>query len=110
MPLKPEVQDVLDLIASMPATPITELQPEELRANFRALVAPPTEAVASVDGLVVDGADASFGVRVYRPEGSAADDVLPVLLWFHGGGFVIGDLDTADSQCRALANGARAVV
>jgi acetyl esterase len=110
MPLKPEVQDVLDLIASMPATPITELQPEELRANFRALVAPSTESVASVDDLVVDGPDASFGMRVYRPQGSGADDVLPVLVWFHGGGFVIGDLDTADSQCRALANGARAVV
>ncbi|RYF13900.1 MAG: alpha/beta hydrolase [Comamonadaceae bacterium] len=43
-------------------------------------------------------------MRAYRPRGSAADTVLPVLVYFHGGGWVIGDLDTHDVLCRQLAN------
>ena len=52
-----------------------------------------------------DGGD--IPVRVYRP---AADGPLGVLVWYHGGGFVIGDLDTADATARDLAAGAGCVV
>jgi acetyl esterase len=49
-------------------------------------------------------------VRAYRPKGAAKDEALPALLFFHGGGWVIGDLDTHDVVCRTLANGARCAV
>ena len=53
---------------------------------------------------------AGVPVRVYRPLGAKPDAVLPTLAWFHGGGFVIGDLDTADPTARKLANRAECVV
>jgi acetyl esterase len=49
-------------------------------------------------------------VRVYRPAGSTKADVLPALVFYHGGGWVIGDLDTHDVVCRELSNGARCAV
>jgi acetyl esterase len=59
--------------------------------------------VASVDNIEIVGRPA----RVYRPEGDAPK---PTLLYFHGGGFVVGDLDTHDQVCRRFAVGAGAVV
>jgi acetyl esterase len=49
-------------------------------------------------------------VRLYRPIGSSPSDVLPVLVYFHGGGWVIGSIDSHDSSCRALANNADCAV
>jgi acetyl esterase len=49
-------------------------------------------------------------IRAYRPVGSAKTDVLPALLYFHGGGWTIGDLDTHDVLCRELANSASCAV
>jgi acetyl esterase len=49
-------------------------------------------------------------VRSYRPEGAQPEAVLPVLVYFHGGGWVIGDLDTHDVLCRQFANGAQCAV
>lgn len=63
------------------------------------------DPVDTVIDTVVDGRDA-IPVRVYRP----APGVLPVIAFFHGGGWVIGDLDTHDGACRALAIAARCVV
>lgn len=49
-------------------------------------------------------------IRVYRPAGVAKTEVLPALVYFHGGGWTIGDLDTHDVLCRSLADGARCAV
>lgn len=49
-------------------------------------------------------------VRAYRPAGTAKTDVLPALVFFHGGGWTIGDVDTHDALCRSLAGGARCEV
>jgi acetyl esterase len=49
-------------------------------------------------------------VRIYTPRAIVADERLPVLIWYHGGGFVIGDLDSHDSACRALSNQADCLV
>lgn len=66
------------------------------------------ETVESVQPLTIPGPAGPLAARVYRPRPS--DRPLPVLVWFHGGGFVLGDLDTADPTCRALANGTGALV
>jgi acetyl esterase len=49
-------------------------------------------------------------LRGYRPAGAAKEEVLPALVFFHGGGWTIGDLDTHDALCRQLAQGARCAV
>ena len=49
-------------------------------------------------------------MRGYRPSGASVQEILPALVYFHGGGWVIGDLDTHDVLCRQLANGARCAV
>jgi acetyl esterase len=52
----------------------------------------------------------SIPIRSYRPAGAGKTEVLPALVYFHGGGWTIGDLDTHDPLCRELANGARCEV
>lgn len=63
--------------------------------------------VATVDALSITVGDRSLAARLYRPE---AGKVLPVIVFFHGGGFLFGSLDTHDALCRALANQASMAV
>jgi acetyl esterase/lipase len=67
----------------------------------------PEIAVADVIDRTIPGPAGEIPVRIFRPR--AADSV-PVIVYFHGGGFVIGDLDTYDRPCRALAVGTDAIV
>lgn len=64
--------------------------------------------VGSVRELTVSGAAGPLGARLYRPRGAGSDASL--LVYFHGGGFVIGDLDTHDEPCRVLCRFARTAV
>jgi acetyl esterase len=64
--------------------------------------------VGSVRELSVDGATGPLGARLYRPSGGALD--VPLLVYLHGGGFAIGDLDTHDEPCRVLCREARTAV
>lgn len=74
------------------------------------LAAGPAIPVAAVEDLTVDGADGSLGARLYRPGDpgqptrtwQARDERLPLLVFFHGGGFILGDLDSHDAVCRAF--------
>jgi len=84
------------------------------RKMCQALQPPPPE-VASVANLSFPGPAGPVGLRLYRPlragiAEAAAGDPLPVVVFFHGGGFTIGDLDTHDVPCRMLANFARCAV
>ncbi len=106
-----EVQDFLDLINGLDMPPLEEQGPEAARAGYAQLAVIEGPAVAAVeDRTVTSGQHGDFAVRCYRPAGSVPGDTLGCLVWIHGGGFVIGDLDTADSTCRALANEAEVVV
>jgi acetyl esterase len=111
VPLHPQVKLLLDGLAQLEGKPIDELTPTEARALFRTLAQlEQGEEVARVDDRHVplpEGDD--IPVRVYTPAAGIGVDT-GVLVWFHGGGWVIGDLDTADSTCRALANRSGAVV
>ncbi|MGH9209449.1 MAG: alpha/beta hydrolase [Acidimicrobiales bacterium] len=110
MPVKPEVQAVLDFVET-DAVPLAEQTPEELRTAYQALsqLRAEIEPVEAVVDRTVAGPAGDIPVRVYQPAGRL-ETVAPVLVWFHGGGWVIGNLETADNTARALSNAAGVVV
>ena len=108
MPLVPEYQAMLEALAAEPGPPIVEMTPEEARALYR-MMRPLNEdlAVGEVTERGVPGPAGEVPLRIYRPQASGPH---PVLVYFHGGGWVIGDLDTADAACRDLCETAGCVV
>jgi acetyl esterase len=110
VPVHPQVQTLLDAMAQMGGPPLSELPPSEARAMYKAMAAlEQGEEIQRVDERHVPTPDGDIPVRVYTPADAVGAN-RGVLIWFHGGGWVIGDLDTADATCRALANRAGAVV
>lgn len=108
MPVVPEIQTLLDQLNANPID-MAELTPEAMRALFTALAAtdgPPVE-VGSVEDRTIPGPRGDVPVRVYRPD---VDGGAPVLVWYHGGGWVIGDLESTDATCRKLCGRAGVVV
>ncbi|QHE69907.1 alpha/beta hydrolase [Rhodococcus sp. WAY2] len=101
-----------ELIAGLRAQgmkPFAEMSVEEARAvvsTFTGLQAPP-EPVDRVEDAHYDSAGTTLPLRVYVPTGPSPH---PVVLYFHGGGFVAGDLDVIDEPARAVANGTGAIV
>ena len=111
MPLDPKVRELLDLSADAPpvgAVPVEVMRagaPAQMAAWFRmGLISTP---VAAVEDRIVPGPAGDLPVRVYTPEGRGP---FPLVVFFHGGGWVLGDLDTHDPLCRALCQGAGCVV
>lgn len=110
MSVDAELVPLLQLIEA--GTPLHSLTPAEARESFRKLTVdfrpPGTLAeVASVKDATVAGAEGPLPARVYRPLG---DGPFPTVVLLHGGGFVIGDLDTHAAMARSIAAGAQAVV
>ena len=106
-------QRVLDLIRETGRPPYETMQPTEARELYRKgrlLLQPEPPQVALTRDLSAPAPHGAIPLRLYRPAGSAADARLPTLVFFHGGGWVIGDLDTHDGVCRHLANGAGCAV
>lgn len=104
--MHPQTRALLDLIAKLGIPPINTLSPAQARAAYRerrTATQPEPPAVASIDDLQAAGPHGPIPVRLYRPL-PAGSPPLPVLVYFHGGGWVIGDLDTHDTLCRQLAN------
>lgn len=107
MPLDPQAQLVLDQLAALGLPPNHTLTPEEARANQLARPRAVGPEVAKVEDRAIAGSGARVPVRIYTPEGAGP---FPVLSWFHGGGWVLGNLDTADATARHLAVEAGCVV
>ncbi|MGE7023614.1 alpha/beta hydrolase [Solibacillus cecembensis] len=89
--------------------PTSAMTPEENRANGAALqkLAGPVEPVAKVEEYSVAVKDGEIKVRIYTPEGEGN---FPIFIYLHGGGWVLGDLDTVDAPCRSIANQAECIV
>jgi acetyl esterase len=108
MPLDPQCKTFLDNIAAGGGRPLYQLSPIEARARaMPAELAGPEQPVYRVEDRKIPGDGGLIPVRIYRP---SAASPLPALVFFHGGGFVIGGLDSSDRVCRALANGSGCVV
>jgi acetyl esterase len=119
------MQMILDAHQEMGPLPIETLTPDLARMiplADRAAVAvyghhitkkaftPFPVPVGRVEHAVLKTPSGNVLARIYTPKGDAPDEGWPVLLYFHGGGFVIATLDTYDSSCRALCEGAGCVV
>src|SRR5262245_25618678 len=105
--LHPQVQAVMVAIARMNLAPPHTMPVDHARAQFmrgRALYPAPAPAVASAEDRTIPGAAGLIPIRVYRPVGSAPGSALPALVFFHGGGWVFGDLESHDSLCREACN------
>ena len=111
--LHPQARALLRLIEEKGVPPTHTLTPAQARAYYlerRTFTQPAPPEVASVRDLEARGPAGPIPLRCYRPIGSSPEAVLPVLVYFHGGGWVIGDLDTHDVLCRELANQAGCAV
>jgi acetyl esterase len=105
MPLDPQAQDVINLVIKSGRPAYNTLSPKDARQLFRETrpASTPTPAeIGPVRDLTADGPGGPIPLRVYRPAGVPAGASLPVLVFYHGGGWVIGDLDTHDVQCRQI--------
>ncbi|SFC87175.1 acetyl esterase [Nocardioides terrae] len=109
--LDPELAALLGFLADSGQPPMSEQTAAQARAGFRALSVDLRDAsllpvLESVRDVTVPGGAGDLAARVYRPRAGE----LPTIVFFHGGGWVIGDLDTHDLTCRTLARDADAVV
>lgn len=112
MPVDPRIAAALQYLATVGVTPLHQLPPLAARAAYRAatcdLVTPDRVVpVGSVEPAVVPGGAGDRPARVYRPDGPGP---WPTTVFLHGGGFVVGDLDTADQLCRRLCRESGTVV
>ena len=108
--LDPQARALIQLMADKGVPPTHTVPPEQARRAYlerRFFSQPEPPAVAEVRALQSAG---GVPLRLYRPAGVAATAVLPALVFFHGGGWTMGDLDTHDVLCRQLCNGAGVVV
>jgi acetyl esterase len=109
MPLDPQAQGFLEQLAAAGAPPLHELSVDDARQVIVELFGTNEnpEPVGKGEDRMIPGAVGEISVRVYTPEGTGP---FPVLVYYHGGGWVIGNLDAYDPTCRALTNAARCVV
>src|SRR5436190_1920787 len=105
--LEPEIQLTLAMLERQGARPMAEMTPAEAREDMRlraAVAGGPPLPVGAVRDLTIEGAAGPLRARHFAPaESGGAGGPNPLLVYYHGGGFVIGDLDTHQSPCRMLA-------
>ena len=99
MTLHPQAKALLDVLNLAPEVPTEDLVHHDLRAQYAALSMPATVEGVITEDRVIPGPHGDIPIRIYRPEGAG---VTPVVLYFHGGGWVIGDIDTHDGGCASI--------
>jgi acetyl esterase len=109
MPLDPQAQAFLEQLAAAGGPPLHELSVAEARQVIVALFGTQgdPELVGAVEERTIPGAGGEMPTRIYMPYGTGP---FPVLVYLHGGGWVIGDLEAYDATCRALTNAAGCLV
>ena len=110
--LDPQARALIDLMIERQVPPTHTLPVADARRFYRdrrAFTQPDPPPVGEVRDLQAEGPHGAIPLRLYKPAGAAAAP-LPVLVYFHGGGWVIGDLDTHDVVCRTLCAGSGCAV
>lgn len=111
--LHPDVQALLAMLRAANAQPLEALPPEAARRGYlagRRALQPPPDPVAEIRDLAAPSPTGPVPLRLYRGEGTEPGTPLPCLLYLHGGGWVLGNIDSHDWICRRLANLTRACV
>lgn len=108
MTLNPQVEALLGYLAQMPTVDFATITPEAMRAANAPMAMGPPPVVAQVRDLLLDLAGRDIAARIYVPED--AGDNPPLVVFYHGGGWVIGDLESHDATSRALARASGAAV
>jgi acetyl esterase len=112
--LHPQAKFLLDLMIERGVPPTHTLSPADARAFYRerrAVTQPEPPPIAETRDLPASGPHGAIPLRLYHPQAAAQrKSAPPVLVYFHGGGWVIGDLDTHDTLCRELAIGSGCAV
>ncbi len=105
MPLDPQTQAVLDFLAASGMPPMHTQTVADARGAMLAMgsMGGEPEPVSSVEDREIPGPAGKIPVRIYTPEGKGP---FPVLVFFHGGGWVIGNIESHDAVCRSLTNAA----
>lgn len=111
MPLTPEAVEFLRQVKLAGLPPADQCTIEQARSYMSPPVKP-LEEVAAVENRSVPGPLSEIAVRIYRPAGAKPDAAgrLPGLVFYHGGGWVIGSIESHDGLCRKIANRVGAVV
>ena len=105
--LDPEVERLLELARQAGRPPFEKLTPAQAREAYAAswdILQPSPSEVASVHDETIAGPGGALTLRIYRGAGTQAADRLPCLVYLHGGGWVIGNLESHDRLCRRVAN------
>jgi acetyl esterase len=112
MPLDPQADTILGLVKRANLPELWQLTPDQAREQYMlrvAKLASKEPVFRSIDRRI-PGPGQDLAIRIYEPRQAKPGERFPMLLWFHGGGFVIGNLDTHDHACRALATQAECLV
>ena len=107
MPVDPQIQTLLDARAKLPPTHTLSVAAARVQMAARDIPGLRKPAVASVVNRDMQGPGGSLPLRIYTPDGVGP---FPLMVFFHGSGFVLCSLDTHDGMCRNLCAGARCVV
>jgi acetyl esterase len=113
MMLDPQAHALLDKAAAANVPGPDQVPAQEARDIYkrsRLPLQPPKPELASVRDFTIEGGHGELTVREFRPNQSQHQNSHPALMYFHGGGWVIGDIETHDTLCRQLAEGSGAVV
>ena len=112
MPLDPQAEHVLGLVRNAGLPELWQLTPQQAREQYLMRVAKlaTKEQIHRIHDRRIPGAGQDIPLRVYEPRAARPGERFPVLVWFHGGGFVIGNLDSHDHACRVLATQADCMV
>ncbi len=111
--LDPQAKAILDAARTAGLPEMWQLTPDQAREQYKLRIAKlgaKNESIHSAETMRIDVDGRALRIRVFKPREIMIGEHLPALVWFHGGGFVIGDLDTHDSVCRRLSRLAQCIV
>lgn len=111
--LDKEAKDFLDAVKLANRPDYSTMSPKETRKFYkdtRKAVIPEPPEMSEVDNIAAPGPHGPIPLRYYRPAEVDKKEPLPILVYYHGGGWVFGDLDTHDVVCRTLSNEGRCAV
>lgn len=106
MPLDPQIEFIVEFVKKAKLPEMWQLTPDQGREQYQLRVDKLkfSEPIFRTENRRIPGPASDLAIRIYTPREIRTAEKLPVLMWFHGGGFVIGSIDTHDSVCRMLAN------